>query len=167
MISNMVILCDTREQKNEHILSAFEKAGLQYQKKALKTGDYSFMIRACPELGFAYDTYFTDEIVIEKKNSLSELASNFASASDDGERIFKEFNRMINVERAYLVIENDGIDGIFEHKYRSEFNPDSFIRTLITWQARNNMHIYFCKKENTARMIYELCKNCLDAKILK
>ena len=62
---------------------------------------------------------------------------------------------------------NDGIDGIFEHKYRSEFNPDSFIRTLITWQARNNMHIYFCKKENTARMIYELCKNCLDAKILQ
>ena len=74
------------------------------------------MIRACPELGFAYDTYFTDEIVIEKKNSLSELAGNLASVSDDGERIFKEFNRMINVERAYLVIENDGIDGIFEHK---------------------------------------------------
>lgn len=166
LIKNMVVLCDTKENKNKHILDEFDKQKIEYKQKALKTGDYSFMIKACPELGFQYDTYFTDEICVERKNSLSELAGNFALKTDDN-RIFKELNRMINIERAYLVIENDCLDDIYAHKYQSEYNPDSYIRTLLTWQARNNMHIYFVKKENMARTIYELCKNCLDSKILK
>ena len=103
---------------------------------------------------------------IERKNSLDELAGNFANKTDD-ERIFKEMNRMINIERVYLLVENNKLDDIYMHNYRSEYNPDSFIRTLLTWQARNGMHIYFVDKENMARTIYELCKNCLDSKILK
>lgn len=166
LIKNLVVLVDTRENSNEIILDEFDKQKIEYKQKALKTGDYSFMIKACPELGFPHDTYFVDEITIERKNSLSELAGNFAQKTGDN-RIFKELNRMINIERAYLIIENDCIDDIYDHNYKSEYNPDSFIRTLLTWQARNNMHIYFVKKENMARTIYELCKNCLDSKILK
>ena len=166
LIKNMVILCDTKDKQNQHILDEFEKQKIEYKAKSLKTGDYSFMIKGCPELGFQYDTYFTDELCIERKNSLSELAGNLAQKTDDN-RIFKELNRMINIERAYLVIENDCLDDIYAHNYKSEYNPDSYIRTLLTWQSRNNMHIYFVKKENMARTIYELCKNCLDSKILK
>lgn len=166
LIRNMVILFDTREEKNNHIIEEFDRQKIEYKKKALKTGDYSFMIKACPELGFDHDTYFTDEICIERKNSLSELAGNLAAKADNN-RIFKEFNRMINIERNYLIIEDDSWDKIYSHGYGAEYNPDSFARTLLTWQSRNNMHIYFVKKENMARMIYELCKNCLDSKILK
>ena len=166
LIKHLVILVDTRDKTNKGILDEFEKQKIEYKAKSLKTGDYSFMIKACPELGFQYDTYFTDELCIERKNSLSELAGNLAQKTDDN-RIFKELNRMINIERAYLVIENDCLDDIYAHNYKSEYNPDSYIRTLLTWQSRNNMHIYFVKKENMARTIYELCKNCLDSKILK
>ena len=162
----MVVLVDTRDKSNQAILDEFVNQKIEYKTKALKTGDYSFMIKACPELGFQYDTYFTDELCIERKNSLDELAGNLASKTDDN-RIFKELNRMINIERVYLLIENNKLDDIFAHKYRSEYNPDSFIRTMLTWQSRNNMHVYFVEKENMARMIYELCKNCLDSKILK
>lgn len=166
LIKNLIILCDSKDQKNEHILDEFKSQNIEYKTKALKTGDYSFMIRACPDLGFPYDTYFTDELCIERKNSLSELAGNLAQKTDDN-RIFKEFNRMINIERVYLVIENNCLDDIYSHNYKSEYNPDSYIRTLLTWQARNNMYLYFVKKENMARTIYELCRNCLDSKILK
>lgn len=166
LVRNMVILYDTREVKNNHIIEEFDKQKIQYKKKALKTGDYSFMIKACPELGFDHDTYFTDEICIERKNSLSELAGNLAAKVNDN-RIFKEFNRMINIERNYLIIEDNSWDDIYSHNYESEYNPDSFVRTLLTWQSRNNMHIYFTQKENMARIIHELCKNCLDSKILK
>lgn len=162
----MMVLVDTRDQTNQHILDEFEKQKIRYKKKSLKTGDYSLMIECCPELGFQYDTYFTDELCIERKNSLSELAGNLANKSDDS-RIFKEFNRMINIERVYLIIENNCLDDIYKHNYRSEYNPDSYVRTLLTWQVRNNMHIYFVKEENMARTIYELCKNCLDSKILR
>lgn len=162
----MVILCDSKDKKNDHITEEFGKQNIEFKTKALKTGDYSFMIKACPELGFQYDTYFTDELCIERKNSLSELAGNLAQKTDDN-RIFKEMNRMINIERVYLIIEDDCLDDIYAHNYKSEYNPDSYIRTLLTWQARNNMHVYFVKKVNMARTIYELCKNCLDSKILK
>lgn len=162
----MVVLVDTRDQTNQYILEEFDRQKIAYKKRSIKTGDYCFMILACPELGFQYDTYFTDELCIERKNSLTELAGNLSQRTDDN-RVFKEFNRMINIERSYLVIENDSLDDLYAKKYRSDYNPDSFIRTLLTWQARNNMHIYFVQKKNMARTIYELCKNCLDSKILK
>jgi ERCC4-type nuclease len=162
----MVIICDTKDKKNQHILEEFDRQKIEYVQKSLKTGDYSFMVKENPELGFPYDTYFTDEICIERKNGLSELAGNLASKTDDN-RIFKEFNRMINIERVYLLIENDRLDSLYAHEYKSEYNPDSYIRTLLTWQARNNMHIYFVGQGYMARTIYELCKNCLDSKILK
>ena len=63
----MVVLHTGNEQKNKHILDYFDQKGIKHKSKALKTGDYSFMIEACPELGFMKDTYFTDELCIEKK----------------------------------------------------------------------------------------------------
>lgn len=167
LLKNMVILVDTREQKNENVIKWFEDNKVRYEVKALKTGDYNMKIEACPELGFLADTYFTDELCIEKKNSVSELAGNIANAEKDDNRLFKEFNRMIQIERNYMLIENNCVEDILEQKYRSNLNGTAFFRTLLTWQARNNMHIYFVRPETTGRMIYELCKNCLDANILK
>lgn len=163
----MVILYDSREKSNEHILKGFDSLQLEYKKKSLDTGDYSFMIKACPELGFLYDTLFTDELCIERKNSVNELAGNLSNTSKDDERILKEFNRMINIERCFLLIEDDRLDDILEKNYRSEYNADAYFRTLLTWEERNGMRLFFPKKENMARVIFELCKNCLDSKILK
>lgn len=72
----MIILVDTRDQTNGVILEWFNKHKVRWKTKALKTGDYGLMIEACPELGFLTDTYFTDELCIERKNSVSELAGN-------------------------------------------------------------------------------------------
>ena len=74
---------------------------------------------------------------------------------------------MINIERNFLLIENDNIGDIIDRNYRSKLNPDSFLRALLTWQHRNNMHIYFVPKKHMGKMIYEICKNCLDSKILR
>lgn len=166
-MSHLILLVDTRDQTNQSILDWFDAYKIRWKQKALKTGDYNMMIEACPELGFLVDTYFTDELCIERKNSVGELVGNFANASKDDDRIFKELNRMINIERNYLLIENDSIEDIFKGNYKSKLNSDSFFRALLTWQARNNMHVYFVKQENMGKMIFELCKNCLDSKILK
>lgn len=143
LLSHMVVLVDTRENTNKNVTDWFDRNNIKWKSRALKTGDYGLMIESCPELGFSIDTYFSDD------------------------RIFKEFNRMINIEKNYLLIENDSIEDIFTENYKSKLNPTSFFRTLLTWQSRNNMHIYFVEREYMGRMIYELCKNCLDSKILK
>ena len=167
LLSKLVILVDTRESSNKSITEWFDRNGVKWKSRTLKTGDYGFMIESCPEMGFLADTYFTDELCIERKNSVSELAGNIANTTKDDDRIFKEFNRMINIEKNYLLIENDSIEDIFTENYKTKLNPTSFFRTLLTWQNRNNMHIYFIKREYMGRVIYELCKNCLDSKILK
>lgn len=164
LLNNMVVLVDSREKSNEHIIEYFEKNKIPYKTKALKTGDYSFMIKACAELGFPIDTYFTDELCIERKNSVDELAGNLTEESG---RIMKEFNRMRNIETVYLIIENNVIDDIMGGNYKSKYNADSFFRTLLTLQKRCNFYLNFVKSQNTGKMIYEICKNLLDSKILK
>lgn len=160
----MVILVDTREQNNTAILDYFNKKKITYKTKALKTGDYSFMIKANADLGFPVDTYFTDELCIERKNSIDELAGNL---TEDSGRFLKECNRMINIESVYLLIENCTIDDIIEGNYKSKYNADSYLRTILTLQKRCNFYLQFISRENIGKMIYEICKNCLDSKILK
>lgn len=162
----MIILCDTKEKNNDHILQYFDANQIKYKSRSLKTGDYSIMIEACPELGFLVDTYFVDELVIERKNGVKELAGNLANNEED-DRFMKELNRMINVKNVYLIIENDKIDDIIEHNYDSKYNELSFLRTLLTWQKRSNFYLNFVNKENMGKFIYEICKNCLDNSILK
>lgn len=77
----MKILVDSREQRNGHILQVFSEKEIQFKVKGLKFGDYSFEVD-----GRTYE----NEIILEKKNSLSELAGSFTS----GRRRFKaEFER--------------------------------------------------------------------------
>jgi len=166
LLSHMIILCDTQEKNNDHIIRYFEENGIGYKKRSLKTGDYSIMIEACPELGFLVDTYFTDELAIERKNGIKELAGNLANNQED-DRFMKELNRMINVSSVYLIIENDRLDDIMDHNYDTKYNELSFLRTLLTWQKRSKFYLNFVNRENMGKFIYEVCKNCLDNSILK
>lgn len=164
LLEKLVILYDTKEQKNNHILEYFDKHKIKHKERALKTGDYSFMIEACPELGFVKDTYFTDELCIERKNSLTELAGNVA---EKDERFFKELNRMINITNNYLLIEDDSLYNLIEHNYGTKYNELSFIRRLLNIQKLTDLYIYFVKKEHMGKMIYEICYSSLMNQILK
>lgn len=164
LLQHMVILHDSREQTSDHILSYFDKNKIKHEKKVLKTGDYSFKIEACPKLGFVRETFFTDELCIERKNSINEIASNMAEKDD---RFMKELNRMINIQDCYILIEDDRIDDIMEHNYDTKLNELSLLRTLLTTQKRCNFYLNFVKKKNMGQMIYEICLNSLNTKILK
>ena len=164
LISHIVILHTGNEQKNQHILDYFDKKKIKHKQKALKTGDYSFMIEACPELGFIKDTYFTDELCIERKNSVDELAGNI---KEKDERFLKELNRMINIKHCYLLIEDDRVDDIIGHNYDSKYNELAFIRQFIAMQKKSNLYIHFIEKENMGFMIYEICYSALMNQILK
>ena len=76
LLSNMRIVCQSNEQKNDHIKKYFTDNGIEYVERSIPEGDYSFMIKSCPELGFNGDYLFLDELFIERKNSLQELAGS-------------------------------------------------------------------------------------------
>ena len=83
----MVILIDTREKVNDHILNYFNKKNIAYRQQALEFGDYSFMLPKVDGL-LCNELYFHKEIVIERKNSLEELSGNREKVGRDSRKNF-------------------------------------------------------------------------------
>jgi ERCC4-type nuclease len=163
LLKHLRILATTNEQVNAHITEFFDKKKIPWMERALKTGDYNFRIDACPELGFNVDTYFTDELFIERKNSLSELASSI-----NNEAFHYELKRARNIPHKYLLVEQvSGLQGILTHDYPNKYSEKSFWATLHTFEVEYGLRIKFINKENMGLTIYSICKAVLDSKILK
>lgn len=154
---NIVILVDSREKANKHILDIFDKEGIQYRVEALESGDYTFELQAIPELDIPHTMDFRQDVMIERKNSLDEISSNFTRGR---ERFNDEFGRAWAVKK-YLLIENGSYEKILNHEYRTEYNSKSFFASLLSFDARYDLHICFADKETSAILIYNICKYAL------
>lgn len=164
LLSRLCILIATNEQKPEHIKAFFDKKGIKYADKALKTGDYCFKILADASVGDFVDRYFTDELMVERKNSLSELASSI-----NNEAFHYELKRSQGIKNKYLLVECDGNGwaDLLAHKYQSQYNEKSFWQTLHTFEVKYGLKIKFVPKDKMGLEIYTICKTVLDSEILK
>lgn len=151
LLHSITILVDTREQKNDHITNYFEKQGISWKSYKLSYGDYSFMIPANNKLGVIRDLYFDKDFVIERKANLEELSNNLTQGR---ERLENEFIRANNT-KLILVIEDNKYDDIIKHKYNTQYNPKSFIASLMCFLHRYNINTTFIPKE-AVRKLYIL-----------
>lgn len=128
-LNNLTILVDTREQKNEHILDAFNKLKVNYKVQKLDFGDYSCFIPKGSFEGQARDIYFTNDIAIERKASIDELAGNL---KDDATRIRTELAHINKYNiKCYLFVEDYLFDKhIREGNYRSQYTPKTLYKRL-------------------------------------
>ena len=76
ILSNLTVVIDNREQANLHITDCLDKKKIPYREETLKYGDYSCMLPAGTFEGQKRDIYFSDEIAIERKFCIDELAMN-------------------------------------------------------------------------------------------
>lgn len=148
VIKDIVILTDTREQKNKHILDYFDEKEIKHQLQKLDTADYSFIL---PNFGFLE---FDNSILIEKKNSLDEIAGNFTK---DRQRFVSEFER-IGDAKIHLLIENATWRKIINGSYRSKLPPQNMIASLFTWNVRYNCPIWFSNPTESGMIIYQIIK---------
>ena len=65
-----MIICDSREKKNGHILRYFDEHGIDYVIRKMDVADYQIEGR--------------DKLVIDRKQNLDELASNLTNPKDKG-----------------------------------------------------------------------------------
>ena len=121
---NLVVLIDTREQRNEHIIDFFRSKNINYCIEKLPFGDYSCKLPIGSFEGQQRDIYFSNDIVIERKNGIDELAGNF---KDDGTRIKTELAHINKYNiKSYLFVEDPNFDkNIRTGNYRSEYKPQS------------------------------------------
>ena len=139
LFKKMVVLIDTREKKNEHILNYLDTNHIRYKKQALSSGDYSFYIEADERLNIARDIYFDNVIFIERKANLDELALNFTKSRT---RFEEEFS-ISPAKHRYLLIENANYEDILTHNYESDFLPKSYLGSLHTFNHRYNLQVVF------------------------
>jgi ERCC4-type nuclease len=150
LLGSLVVLVDTREQENGHILSYFDQKKILYEKRALPHGDYSIKIPKIEELGVNRDIFFDNSVIVERKGSLDELAGNLTK---DRTRFESELIRAKGANIA-LMIENATYTDLVMGRYRSEYNAKSFVATLATYSARYGLDVNFVDKELAGNWIY-------------
>lgn len=150
LTKNMVILVDSREKQNGHILSYFDKQGIAYQNEKLEYGDYSFVL---PASAAGEDIYFHRDIVVERKASLEELSGNLAQKRQQFETEFLKAGN--DGCKVYLMVEDSGgYSSIIGHKYRTEFTPAAYMASLKSWESRFNANVQFIDKQYSGYYIY-------------
>lgn len=166
ILKQMGILADTREQKWEHIRWALDNAGCPVERGKLGQGDYTAFVPMNAFPGFQNVPGFyslQDEVVIERKANLDEIAGNFTTGR---ERFEREFIRAKARDiKVHLLIESASWADIFSHNYHSQLNPKSLEGSLRSWQAKYNVSIEFCRPEESARTIYNILHYWLKAKL--
>jgi hypothetical protein len=169
LLKNIVILVDKREQNNIHILEYFKKHKRKYKDQSLKEGDYSAYIAYNEEtskilnsVGVYRDLYMTNEILIERKGSLDEVAGNLCSRNakydafgnqiiaenKERERFKFELTRIRNCNATlFLFIEDkNGNENIRTGNYRSEYTPEAFLGSLKSFEAEFKFAYKFLDK---------------------
>ena len=152
ILDSIIIIIDTREQDNKHIIDYFEKKKIAYETKKLETGDYSFAIPENTELHINRKIYFQNHCVIERKAGLDELAGNLTT---DRIRIETELIRSRLIHKFQMLIEDsNGYENILNGNYQSEYKPLAFLSTLQSFASRYNFSFIFLDKKLSGNYIY-------------
>jgi len=147
-IKDIVILTDSREQKNKHILEYFNDKEIPHRIEKLDTADYTFILPNYSMLNL------DRSVLVEKKNSLDEIANNFTK---DRVRFVAEFER-IEKEKIHLLIENASWKKVVSGSYRSKIPPQSMLASLLTWNMRYSCPIWFSSPAESGMLIYNIIK---------
>ena len=146
----MIIIVDTREKRNEHILRYFDRHGIEYRIEKLEIGDY--MLDG-------------GTISVDTKRSVDELASNMLNRNDHA-RFLREAKRAADSGiKLIVLLETSKYKSIPDlREWRSKYSGitgralmDAVYKTHISY----GVEFLFCPKISTGRRIVELLQNGL------
>lgn len=141
-----MIICDTREKKNQKILEYFESHKIHYIVQALKTGDY--MDAENPV------------VVVERKQNLGELMHNMCSP--DKSRFWREIRRAHEEGIRFVVLCEHGgnykdIKDVSEYKDKySDVSGRELMNRMYRAKIAYGIEFQFCDKRSTGRKIIEI-----------
>ena len=148
-----MIIIDTREQSNQHIVDFFNKKKIPYKVMKLPLGDYSIMLPQGSFDGQVQDIYFYDDFVVERKNSIDELCGNL---KEDAARLKKEL-ALMNMHRIkfYIFLEDKDYEiNLRNANYRSQYDAYTLMQRL-----------YKGIESEFGTMIIPVPKECMGSKI--
>lgn len=148
LLSSMVILVDTREQQNGHILNYFDSKKISYKEKKLDYGDYSAYLPKNEGLGIQRDIFLS--AAIERKNSVDELAGSVK------ERIRFE-NELIQEQHSPFVLmveDSEGYEKIVRGAYRSQYKAKALLGSLKSFETKYSFQTVFISPKTAGNYLY-------------
>lgn len=142
----MMIICDTREKRNEHILQYFEDREIPYEIAKLETGDYMD-----PE---------NPRLVIDRKRNLDELTHNLFTP--DKSRFWREVRRAKDQHIKLIVLCEHGgkvkrLQDVQQWRSRySRVTGRVLFSELCRVHIAYGVEFLFCDKRKTGKRIIEL-----------
>jgi len=149
LLKTAVVLIDTREKENTHIVEWLDKHEISRREQKLYCGDYTLLLPKNEEYGIPQDLIL--DYAIERKASLEELSGNL---TNDRDRIENELRRCGG--KMDFVVENGSIDKVLAHDYKTEYNEKSYLATLMTFLHRFGVSFNFVDKARSAQVIYAM-----------
>lgn len=141
-----MIVCDTREKKNSHILDYFDKYNIPYVIQKLDTGDYMDADRPA--------------VTVDRKQNLDELCQNLCTK--DNSRFWREVRRSKDEDiKLVVLIEQGDIKRLPEVRFwKSEYHSQVSGRRLYNEACRCHIaygvEFLFCDKAETGQRIIEI-----------
>lgn len=142
-----MLICDSREKKNEHILRYFDRHGIEYEIRKLDVGDY--MLDG------------DNTVSVDRKQNLDEVAHNLMNKSDKS-RFWKEVRRARDKGiRLIVLCEHGGkIHNIKDvANWHSKYSPvsgTSLMNEIYRVHIAYGVEFLFCPKISTGRRILEI-----------
>lgn len=143
-----MIIVDSREKKNQHILDYFDRVSEPYEIRKLSTGDYM--------------DPFSPFMTIDRKRNLEELAGNVCTPDN---RFWREVRRSKEEGLKMIVLVEHGgqIRSLNDvPKWSSKYTRvtgrrlyDELFKIHVAYQVE----FLFCDKRSTGRRILELLRN--------
>lgn len=140
-----MILVDSREKKNQHILDYFATNGISYTVQKLSTGDYMDTDRP--------------HLTIDRKQNLEELSGNICTADN---RFWREVRRSHEEGlRMIVLIEHGGrirsMNDVPEWKSKfTRVTGQRLFQQMLRIHMAYGVEFLFCDKNETGRRIREL-----------
>lgn len=155
---NYKIIIDTREKNIEHIIKAFEKNNIKYERRALPIGDY---IIEGP-------SGYVPNVTIERKASIDEIIGNLLdTATKDGNgnnRFTRELIRSKKANKKFILLVEDEkfYINILTGNYKSKVNPKALRGMIMSLEAKyHNLNIVWMNKKEVASYIHSILYYCL------
>ena len=155
-MNKFIILTDTRQQKEQHILKAFDNAGVLHIRTTLSSADY-MVVRYDNEKGFYKDF----SILIDTKKDLEEIASNLCNTQNH-ERIKREIakGKELGANEFIFLIANNKISSANDLKKwsskRTKVKGSTLLKIMQTMKAKYGIRFIICKKKDMGKYILKL-----------
>lgn len=154
MVMDFMILTDTRQQKEKHIIKVFDKNKILHVQTKLDSADY---------MAIRYDNGFYKDysILIDTKKDLLEMCGNLARSTEHA-RIIREIElgRSLGCQDFIFLIGEDNIHTIDDIKKWSnkhtKVSGATLFKIMTTFKEHHNVRFMIVPKQKMGEVIINL-----------